>query len=74
MTDAHRGVVRRHLTQSERLLAYLLSRGRCHWCDVRLGVAFDVDHLHPLGQGGPETWINRRATCPHCNRSRGKRS
>lgn len=44
---------------------------RCWWCNIKLGVQYEVDHLFPLSKGGSNGPENIVASCPDCNRSKG---
>lgn len=50
---------------------YERQKGRCHWCNVKVGNTYDVDHLIPLSRGGTDWPENLVISCPPCNRSRG---
>lgn len=50
----------------------------CHWCHEpidyqahHLGpLAFQVDHVHPIAQGGPDTLDNKVPSHRKCNRAK----
>ncbi len=48
--------------------------GLCAYCEAPLFGTFDLDHMMPLVRGGRDDWTNLAATCPACNRSKGRRS
>lgn len=43
----------------------------CQLCGGALGCDIHLDHIVPKSKGGEFTWLNLRATCAHCNCSRG---
>jgi len=50
---------------------YKRQRGRCFWCQDRVGDTYHVDHVMPLilrGSNGPENLV---ISCPTCNFSKG---
>ena len=50
---------------------YERQKGRCYWCNVKVGNTYDVDHIVPLSRGGTDWPENIVIACPSCNRSRG---
>lgn len=50
---------------------YERQKGRCYWCNVKVGNTYDVDHIVPLSRGGTNWPENIVIACPSCNRSRG---
>jgi 5-methylcytosine-specific restriction endonuclease McrA len=52
---------------------YERQKGRCYWCNVKVGNTYDVDHIVPLSRGGTDWPENIVITCPSCNRSKGNK-
>lgn len=49
---------------------YDRQKGRCYWCDIRVGDDYHVDHVVPISKGGSNGPENLVVTCPPCNRSK----
>lgn len=50
---------------------YERQRGRCYWCNAKVGKAYHVDHVFPLvrrGSNGPDNLV---IACPACNLAKG---
>jgi hypothetical protein len=44
------------------------SKGKCHWCKAEVGTdKLTIEHLVPLGNGGPNSKENVVAACIACN-------
>lgn len=50
---------------------YERQRGRCYWCEEKVGATYHVDHVIPLALGGANTADNIVISCPTCNSSKG---
>lgn len=46
-------------------------KGRCHWCGVKVGKKYHVDHVVPLSRGGSNDPANLVISCHSCNESKG---
>jgi 5-methylcytosine-specific restriction endonuclease McrA len=46
---------------------YAKQRGRCVYCNVKLGDSYHVDHIQPLARGGSNWPSNLQLTCERCN-------
>ena len=46
-------------------------KGRCYWCDEKVGRRYHVDHIVPLARGGSNDPENLVISCRFCNLSRG---
>jgi 5-methylcytosine-specific restriction endonuclease McrA len=46
-------------------------KGRCYWCQVRVGNEYHVDHVMPLSAGGSDGPENLVIACPDCNLRKG---
>ena len=53
---------------------YERQKGRCYWCQRKVGAEFDVDHVTPLSKGGSNGPENIVIACPSCNRRKGART
>lgn len=50
----------------------------CHWCHESIDydahhhdpLSFQVDHIHPIAQGGPDTLDNKVPSHRKCNRAK----
>lgn len=45
-------------------------KGRCWWCEAKVGDKYHVDHLIPLARGGSNDARNIVISCPKCNMSK----
>lgn len=45
-------------------------KGHCHYCGVRVGDGYHVDHVVPLSEGGSNWPENLVIACPTCNLSK----
>jgi 5-methylcytosine-specific restriction endonuclease McrA len=52
---------------------YEYQKGKCYYCQVRVGDKFHVDHVIPLSRGGSNGPENIVIACPHCNLSKHAR-
>ena len=52
---------------------YERQRGRCYYCDARVGSDYHIDHVVPLARGGSNTADNLVVACPSCNLSKHTR-
>jgi 5-methylcytosine-specific restriction endonuclease McrA len=50
---------------------YISQDGCCHWCGVKVGLKFEIDHVIPISRGGHDTIENIVISCGKCNRSKG---
>ncbi|MER7922132.1 HNH endonuclease signature motif containing protein [Streptomyces sp. NPDC096057] len=50
-----------------------LEEWSCAYCDSAFGqmVVAEVDHVHPLADGGLHEWSNLAPSCAHCNNLKG---
>jgi hypothetical protein len=50
--------------------------GHCYYCGEKLDPfgTWQADHMHPLAQGGADTFYNIVAACRTCNGSKGNRT
>ena len=46
---------------------FIKQRGRCIYCNVKLGSSYHVDHIVPLARGGSNWPSNLQLTCDKCN-------
>lgn len=46
---------------------FVKQRGRCVYCDVKLGTGYHVDHIVALSRGGSNWPSNLQLTCSNCN-------
>jgi len=46
-------------------------RGRCYWCEKKLGDSYHVDHVNPVARGGLNGPENIVVACPSCNLRKG---
>ena len=54
---------------------YRESHQRCHYCQTALNLStFEIDHVVPLGRGGPNTTSNIVIACRACNTEKGNRT
>lgn len=49
---------------------YERQKGRCYWCNVKVGNNYHVDHVVPLSRGGTNWADNIVIACPTCNLSK----
>jgi 5-methylcytosine-specific restriction endonuclease McrA len=49
---------------------YASQKGRCYWCQERVGKDYHVDHRIPMSRGGTNNPDNIVIACPHCNQSK----
>jgi 5-methylcytosine-specific restriction endonuclease McrA len=49
-------------------------RGRCYWCQTKVGAEYHVDHVTPLVLGGSNGPENLVIACARCNLSKQARS
>lgn len=49
---------------------YKRQKGRCYWCDVKVGETYHMDHVVPLSRGGSDLPENLVVACPTCNCSK----
>lgn len=52
---------------------YILQKGRCPICSVRLGKRYHIDHVMPLSLGGSNDRSNIQILCPRCNLQKNKK-
>lgn len=52
---------------------YERQRGQCHWCGVKVGDTYHIDHVVPLSRGGSNWPENIVIACPSCNLSKHDR-
>lgn len=52
------------------IVQYGRQRGRCYYCNCKVGKKYDVDHVVPLSRGGSNGPENIVIACPSCNRSK----
>lgn len=63
-----RRTIKRHLTAQEKKRVAAANMWRCYMCGVVLPSTFEIDHVVPLFEGGPDTAENCRPACPSCHR------
>lgn len=49
---------------------YDRQRGKCYWCDKKVGDSYHIDHVIPLSRGGDNTPSNIVIACQPCNQSK----
>lgn len=49
---------------------YKAQRGKCYWCDCKVGNDYHVDHIIPLSRGGSNGPENIAIACAPCNLSK----
>lgn len=62
----------------------IIAQGRppCHWCGEPIDydahhldpLSFQVDHVHPIAKGGPDTLDNKVPSHRACNTAKGART
>jgi len=62
-----------HHTAQDIEILYKAQKGRCYWCDKRVGKDYHVDHVIPLSRGGTNWPSNLVIACAYCNCSRGNK-
>lgn len=50
---------------------YERQKGRCYYCDTKVGNTYHIDHVIPLSRGGSDSHENLVIACPPCNLSKG---
>ncbi len=64
---------RKAFKSHKRQRIYNKTSGHCGYCGIRLEIdGFQIDHIYPLCRGGSNLDINLVASCPLCNKSKGK--
>lgn len=53
---------------------YDAQKGRCLYCDARVGDDYHVDHVVPLSEGGSNWPSNLVIACEHCNKSKNAKN
>lgn len=61
------------LTAADIKRQYQAQRGKCHWCSIKVGKNYHVDHIVPLARGGSNWPENIVIACPSCNQSKGSK-
>jgi 5-methylcytosine-specific restriction endonuclease McrA len=46
-------------------------KGRCFWCQEKVGRSYHVDHVMPISRGGSNGPENIVIACASCNLSKG---
>lgn len=46
----------------------------CHTAEFLTAMTFELEHIHPLSQGGKTVFENLCLSCPFCNRHKGSRT
>lgn len=65
-------MTRRLFSQAQRAVIYVLARGHCQRCGIRLNPSnWHADHVDPFSRGGRTHLSNAQALCPSCNLSKG---
>lgn len=54
-------------TPAEITEQYKRQRGKCYYCQCKLGDKYHVDHVVPLSRGGSNSIDNLVLACPECN-------
>jgi 5-methylcytosine-specific restriction endonuclease McrA len=57
-------------TEQDILRQHKAQKGKCYWCDCKLGEKYHVDHVIPLSKGGTNDPSNLVIACPTCNLSK----
>lgn len=57
-------------TKSDVLAQYDRQRGRCFWCNAKVGEDYHADHVIPLSKGGGNGPENIVVACPRCNQTK----
>lgn len=50
---------------------YQAQKGKCYYCQCKVGDNYHVDHVIPLARGGSNSPENLVISCPNCNQSKG---
>lgn len=58
-------------TAEDIVTQYERQKGRCFWCNEKLGDTYHIDHVVPLVRGGSNWPENIVIACSTCNLSRG---
>lgn len=59
---------RRALKKGEREMIFMSQKGRCNMCRKYLHEnVYDIDHIHPLWDGGSNEFNNLQAICLQCH-------
>jgi 5-methylcytosine-specific restriction endonuclease McrA len=54
---------------------WLRDKGRCQYCNVRMGMdEFTYDHVVPFSKGGKTNWLNIVVACVPCNHKKANRT
>lgn len=65
--------MKRRFSGSERIQAFVVSKGHCRICGIALTSGFHADHVVPYSKGGATDTSNVQALCPACNLKKGSR-
>lgn len=57
-------------TATDIQVQYERQKGKCYWCNERVGSDYHVDHIVPLARGGSNWPENLVIACPTCNLSK----
>ena len=60
-------------THDDIVLIYNCQKGRCWWCQGKLGDEYHIDHRIPLSKGGSNDPSNLVVSCPTCNLSKSNK-
>ena len=76
LIDAHRRRAREFAALGSHTVSdvenqHARQKGRCYWCQRKVGDDYHVDHVVPLALGGIDGPENLVVACPSCNCSKG---
>lgn len=62
-----------HHTAKDIRKQYELQKGKCYYCQSKVGIKYHVDHVIPVTRGGSNYPSNLVISCSHCNESKNNR-